>query len=167
METNQRVQNWMPLKILAVLFFVSLACGGNSIQEPKNTAIPINTSTPVVTATIIDTPAPTKTPLPTETREPYIYLFEVAPYSVFFDHDVNRGNGNGLRVYLGEQKTFIFEIIGGGNCLSMPSGQGYLVRYPEGNEEWKDREAMEEQELFVANDVTLYAHDWKYYSNCP
>jgi len=69
---------------------------------------------------------------------------------------------------MGELKTYIFEIIGGGDCPSMPSGQGYLVRYPNGNEEWKDRRAMEEAALFVVDDSkALYSVDWKIYYNCP
>lgn len=111
---------------------------------------------------------PTAIPSITATPDPYIYLFEVSDL-IFLDHDANRGNGKGLKVYMGEQKLFIFEIIGGGDCPSMPSGQGYLVRYPDtGNVEWKDRRAMEESELFVDNDsFALYARDWKVYYNCP
>jgi hypothetical protein len=116
----------------------------------------------------IPTPAPTPIPSATNTPDPYMYLFEVSDL-VFLDHDASRGNGTGLKVYMGEQKLFIFEIIGGGDCPSMPSGQGYLVRYPDtGNVEWKDRRAMEESELFVANDsLALFARDWEVYYNCP
>ena len=147
--------------------------------EARNTSVVEVVSTPIVVDTAKPTDIPqiasTNTPKPptpipsaTETPDPYIYLFEVSPL-VFLDHDANRGNGTGLKVYMGEQKVYIFEIIGGGDCPSMPSGQGYLVRYPDtGNEEWKDRRSMEESELFVANDsFALYARDWKVYYNCP
>ena len=144
------------MKMLSIFFLLSLACGLSANQPPAVTAT--HTSQPPVQAI---------TSSPTETKEPYVYLFEAAPYSIFLDHDSDRGNGAGIRVYMGELKTFVFEIIGGGSCPSMPSGQGYLVRYPDGNEEWKDRRAMEESELFVANDVTLFAHDWTVYNNCP
>ncbi len=149
------------MEMLTVLFLASLACGISSAQIPEAIASPTSKPAQAITS------FPTDIPSPTETREPYVYLFEAAPYSIFLDHDSNRGNGAGIKVYMGEQKTFVFEIIGGGSCPSMPSGQGYLVRRPDGKEEWKDRRAMEESELFVANDVTLYAHDWTVYYNCP
>lgn len=166
------------------VLLVSLACGASSnvttpMPEVKNTVVAEIAATPIVaeTAKPTDIPqiAPTNTvepptliPNPTETSNPYIYLFEVSDL-VFLDHDAYRGDGAGLKVFMGEQKLFIFEIIGGGDCPSMPSGQGYLVRYPDtGNEEWKDRRAMEESELFVANDSrALFARDWKVYYNCP
>ncbi len=157
------------------LLLVSLACGTSSnvttpTPEIKNTIV-AETAKPTDIPQIAPTNTvelPTLIPNPTETPNPYIYLFEVSDL-VFLDHDANRGDGAGLKVYMGEQKLLIFEIIGGGNCPSMPSGQGYLVRYPDtGNEEWKDRRAMEESELFVANDSrALYARDWKVYYDCP
>jgi hypothetical protein len=158
---------------------ISILSPSTPISRVENTAVTEVASTPTAIETVkptdipqiasTNTPEPpTPIPNPTETPDPYIYLFEVSEL-VFLDHDANRGNGEGLKVYMGEQKLFIFEIIGGGDCSSMPSGQGYLVRYPDtGNVEWKDRRAMEESELFVENDsYALYARDWKVYYNCP
>lgn len=184
MKNEQNFRKQIIFLSSAIVFLVSLACGASSNvatpnPEIKNTAVVEILATPIVaeTAKPTDTPQiastdtaeqPTPIPSPTETPNPYIYLFEVSDL-IFLDHDANRGDGAGLKVYMGEQKLFIFEIIGGGNCPSMPSGQGYLVRYPDtGSVEWKDRRAMEESELFVDNDSrALYARDWKVYYNCP
>jgi hypothetical protein len=112
------------------------------------------------------TSAPTNRPNPIETKDPYVYLAEYS-YLIFADHDISRGNGAGVKVYRGESKTLTFEIIGGGDCVSMPSGQGYLVRYPDGNEEWKDKRALENAELFVDEDtLKLFKRDWTLYSVC-
>lgn len=194
MQTVQQFPSWFSKQKLsgkvaigcASLFILCCLCSvpiaifsPSPTPKAENTVVPELASTPTVVETVkstdipqitlTDTPEPpTPIPSPTETPDPYIYLFEVSDL-VFLDHDANRGNGAGLKVYMGEQKLFIFEIIGGGDCPSMPSGQGYLVRYPDtGNEEWKDRRSMEESELFVSNDsFALYARDWKVYYNCP
>lgn len=174
-------------KLLLVAFslmFLCLLCGvpivvlspATPTPEIENTIVVEAVSTPVIIDAVTSTNIPmitvTNTPEPPTsvptTKEPYIYLFEVSSL-VFLDHDANRGNGEGLKVYMGEQKAYVFEIIGGGNCPSMPSGQGYLVRYSDtGNIEWKDRRAMEESELFVENDsLALFARDWTVYFDCP
>lgn len=187
MKTIQQFLVWFPKQKLSGKLFIG--CSGllilfclcsfltvmlspeNTPPEVKNTVVAEATLTIIVveTAKSTDTPEPpTLIPEAINTPDPYIHLFEVSSL-VFLDHDANRGNGAGLKIYMGEQKLYIFEIIGGGNCPSLPSGQGYLVRYPEtGNMEWKDKRAMEESELFVTNDpFTLYARDWKVYYDCP
>jgi hypothetical protein len=52
---------------------------------------------------------------------------------------------NGVVIYFGrgEQKALGFTALGGSaKCATMPSGKGVLVRYPNGREEWKDRDAL-------------------------
>ena len=108
---------------------------------------------------------PAKTPTATVSPE-YIKLSEVAD-KVFLPFDKPDSFGYGLRVYLGENKTYMFEIMGGGDCPDMPSGQGYLVRYREGDTEWKDKEAMENLDLYIPNNGSIDTREWKVYNSCP
>ena len=107
---------------------------------------------------------------PTATPDPYIWIGGDWPYGIWdYIFKPERGARGPLKVYMGEQKSYIFEIIGAAECSSMPSGQGYLVRYPNGNEEWKDRRAMENYELFVLKDEfsdILINFNYKFYQ-CP
>jgi hypothetical protein len=115
---------------------------------------------------------PKYTPTPEATPDPYIYLAGDWPYGVWdyiFKPEKGARGHLHLKVYSGEQKSYIFEIIGAADCSSMPSGQGYFVHYPNGDEEWKDRQAMENLELFVIKDELQNASldfSWKIYQ-CP
>ena len=131
---------------------------------PSPTATSVFTSVPSLTATLISTTSPTSTP------DPYMWIGGDWPNGIWdyiFKHE--RGARGPLKVYMGVQKSYIFEIIGAAECSSMPSGQGYLVRYTNGNEEWKDRRAMENYELFVLKDEfsdILINFNYKFYQ-CP
>jgi hypothetical protein len=113
---------------------------------------------------------PDYTPTPSVTPNPYDYLAGDWPNGVWgYIFNPQKGARGHLKVYMGEQKSYIFEIIGAADCSSMPSGQGYLVRFPNGNEEWKDRQAMERLELFVLKDEltdSLRDFNWTFYQ-CP
>lgn len=156
------------LLAICALIFASLACGSSADIEVTQVIVDV-TIKPVITSTpTLESPTPenTETPIP---KEEYVLLFDAAPYSVFLDHNTDRGNGKGINVYLDDDgKRFIFEIIGGSpNCPAMPSGQAYLVRYEDGTEEWRDRQAVENPLTYVKNDSTLLLHDWTFYESCP
>jgi hypothetical protein len=136
----------------------------NSLSSLSLEATPINSVSPTATSKY--------TPTPQATPDPYVYIGGNWPNGIWdyiFKSDKGARGHLHLKVYMGEQKSNIFEIIGAADCSSMPSGQGYLVRYPNGNEEWKDRQAMENLELFVLKDElqnTFIDFSWKFYE-CP
>lgn len=156
------------LLVVPVMCFLLLCCLylviNAPVKTPVESTVAIETTSTSTETIPTDTPLPINTLIPSETPDLYFLLYEVKDY-IF---DENRGAASGVKVYLGELKTFVFEIIGGGNCSLMPSGQGYLVRYPEGNEEWKDRQFMEESpNLFVLqNDIAIYIPKWVK-ASCP
>jgi hypothetical protein len=51
----------------------------------------------------------------------------------------------------------------------MPSGRGVYVRYPDGTEEWKDRNYLVSSDLFFAleSDPALSSFEWYEYFYCP
>ncbi len=78
----------------------------------------------------------------------------------------------GVQVYYGKgaSKAYGFEIRGGSeHCPSLPSGRGLRVRYPNGTEEWKDRDYIVGSGLFfvVAGDPAIDKMEWYVYSYCP
>lgn len=147
--------------LLALLVALVIAC--RTSADPTSTSIPSPFETIRVTETQVKTPTPRP---PRPTKNPYMELYKASPSAIFFDHTVDRGTGRGVKVFLGENKAFVFEIVGGANCSSMPSGQGYLVRYEDGTHEWKDRVEIEQQNTYVLNDANLYFHDWTLYDSC-
>lgn len=151
------------ITLLLIALFVALTIACRTSADPTSTSIPSLSETVQVTETQVKTSTPRP---PRPTRSPYIELYKASPSAIFFDHTVDRGTGDGVRVFLGESKAFIFEIVGGANCSSMPSGQGYLVRYDDGTEEWKDRVEIEQQPTYVLNNANLYFHDWILYDSC-
>jgi hypothetical protein len=72
----------------------------------------------------------------------------------------------GAKIYFGEQRTYIFEVLGGNENYVSPSGdkiRGLKVRYPNGNEEWKDRNALisGNQYWVKADDPALKEERWE------
>jgi hypothetical protein len=76
---------------------------------------------------------------------------------------------SGVEVYYGANKAYGFQILGGvDDCSYFPSGQGIRVQYPDGTEEWKDREYLVSSGLFYIkdNDPAVDRMEWYIY-NCP
>jgi hypothetical protein len=72
----------------------------------------------------------------------------------------------GVKIYFGEQRTYVFDVMGGNENYVGPSGdkiRGLKVRYPNGNEEWKDRNALigSDQYWVKAEDPALKAERWE------
>ena len=71
-----------------------------------------------------------------------------------------------VKIYYGPSHTYIFDIVGGNENYRTPSGQtmrGVKVRYPNGNEEWKDRSNINlSGDYFVReDDPALAAQRWQ------
>ncbi len=132
-----------------------------SITPPTPTRTPTVTKTPRPTRTFTRTRTPTKTrtPLPSNTPLPeYMALL---------------GNiWSGVKVYYGTgvNKAYGFEILGGSeDCPSMPSGRGIKVLFPDGTEEWKDRNYLVLSGIFFVrkDDPALRSVTWYEYTFCP
>jgi len=166
-----------------VVFPISSTSDSNITNTPLPTEMAINTFTLTPkTSELTPMDEPTNTPLPPTavytatpiaTPDPYMHIGGDWPNGIWdYIFKPEKGARGHLKVYMGEQKSYIFEIIGAANnCSStnFPSGQGYLVRYPEGNEEWKDRRALEKYPLYVLRDeLTDIFKDfnWTFYQ-CP
>jgi hypothetical protein len=182
MKSKHHTHNSIFVFAFGILLMATFACGSNSryVEVTPNTSLlpstatPVQlatlnlniytptavlTTTPLLTPTITQTSTITPTIKPTFTRTatatPDLYVSIAGDYpNGIWDYIFNpqKGARGHLQIHIGEQKSLIFEIIGAANCSSMPSGQAYLVRYPNGNEEWKDRQAMEKLDLFVLKD---------------
>jgi len=187
-------QKYISFIFFMVLVLIVLACGSNTspglvstsvssfpkkdtqINKPNlpESSVYIATPSLIVTSVYTATPSLTETTVftasPIATADPYMWIGGDWPEGIWgYIFNPDKGARGNLKVFIREQKTLIFEIIGAANCPSMPSGQGYLVRYPNGNEEWKDRRAMENNELFILKDEltnTFRDFSWQFYP-CP
>ena len=112
------------------------------LEEPTAT---IEATTPPPTST--PSPSPTAMLLPTDTPVPSPTPKYVPVLAKIW---------TGVKVYYGQgdEKAYGFEVLGGSeDCPSIPSGKGLFVRYPDGNEEWKDRAyIVESGDFFVLTD---------------
>jgi hypothetical protein len=73
-------------------------------------------------------------------------------------------------LYYGPNRSYVFEVIGGNDNYRSPSGttiRGLKVRYPSGNEEWKDRNHIISGDNYwvKANDPALQAERWQALEN--
>jgi len=165
-----------------ILFPVSSTPDSDIKNTPLTTEIADSIFTPTPKASELPpTEEPTNTPLPptavyTEipipTSDPYMHIGGDWPFGIWdYIFKPERGARGHTKVYMGELKSYVFEIIGAAICSTdiLPSGQGYLVRYPEGNEEWKDRRALEKFPLYVLKDEfdeIIRDFDYSFYQ-CP
>ena len=69
----------------------------------------------------------------------------------------------GVKVYYGNgaEKTYGFEILGGGECSF---GKGVYVEYQDGTREWKSRDALLDGPFYVrVDDPARTAWEWYEY----
>ena len=115
----------------------------------------------------------TLSPAPTFTRRPSSTWLDdkdsvpspkYIPLSFFIRTDVEVYYG------AGSTKSYGFQILGGSeDCPSLPSGRGVYVRYPDGTDEWKDRNYLILSGLFfvLEDDPARSSFEWYEYANCP
>jgi hypothetical protein len=150
--------------ILALVALVMLCCLC-AIVSPRSPA-PVPTATPAVTAT--RTPAATQVPTSTPSPKPTATLAPPTPTATSDSGYVPMLGKvwRGVKVYYGTDKALGFEILGGvENCSLLPSGRGLRVRYPDGSEAWKDRNAIVDAGIYFArsDDPATRAMDWQVY----
>ena len=134
--------------------------------EPSPAEITIAMPTVVTEESVKPTPVSSKTPIPAKTSVP---SSGEPPESQFIPIIGNIWTG--VQVYYGSGSNIAygFEILGGSeNCPALPSGRGVKVRYPDGAEEWKDRDYLILSGLFyiLANDPAISGGEWFVYSLC-
>jgi len=136
-----------------------------STPEPTKTTRPSSTKTQIETytmePTLTSTVPPTKTQYPTSTK-PTGPTSTPAPELVKILGNI----WSGVNVYYGNPPKTVFSILGGNDsCNNLPSGRGLFVEYPDGSQEWKDREYIVTSGLFFVNknDPAIKTIDWFIY----
>jgi len=144
-----------------------------TVASPTPTSTATPSYTPTITLTPSSTPIPSRTPIPTRTPKPTTPPSTPTPAEpiVNYSEPVLK-IWAGVKVYYGKgiQKTYGFTILGGSeDCPSMPSKRGLKVLYPDGTEEWKDRNNILESGIFFVrdDDPATKARDWYEFDNCP
>lgn len=131
---------------------------------PTPSHTPTMTLTPTASAvpskTLLPTRIPTRTLIPTKSPVP-----TTEPRYIPLVGHVMRG----VKVYYLTAGDYGFTILGGSDrCPSMPSGKGLYVRYPDGLEGWKDRDASVFNDYYFVreNDPALRKFQWVEYTGC-
>ena len=73
---------------------------------------------------------------------------------------------SGVKLYYGPSRNYVFDVIGGNDNHKGPTGstmRGLKVRYPNGNEEWKDRDYIINGDKYwvKADDPALKSQQWQ------
>ena len=77
---------------------------------------------------------------------------------------------SGVKLYYGPSRNYVFEVVGGNDNYKNLSGvtmRGLKVRYPNGNEEWKDRNYIISGSNYwvKVDDPALQAERWQTLEN--